>query len=95
MTTRTILIALALTLPLGGCVSILTSGYIAESDANGDGSLSFQEYFNSQKPKDGFKERVKKSRMSAEQFATKEFRDIDTNHNNLINEQELLKSFGY
>ncbi len=95
MTKHTLLITLSLSFLLGGCASVLTSGYIVESDTNGDGALSFQEYYNSQKPKTGFKDRVKKSGMSAENFAKKEFNGMDVNNNNLISKQELLKSFGY
>lgn len=88
MTKHAMLIFLALS--LGGCGSLLISGYIDESDTNGDGALSLDEYFNSQKTKAYFKDQVKKSGMSAEKFAKKEFNQMDTNNDNLVNKQELV-----
>lgn len=95
MKKRTLLATLTFSISLGGCVSLITSGYISESDMNGDGSLSFQEYYNSQKPKAGFADRLKSSGMRSEKFAKKEFDGIDVDKNNLINKKELLNYFGY
>lgn len=80
-------------LAFGSCLSVITSGYIAESDTNKDGSLSFSEFLVQQKKKDHQVKEAKKLGLSIEEYSKQEFKRMDSNNDGLINKKEILNSF--
>ena len=74
-------------------MSLMTSGYVAESDTNKDGGLSFTEFLVQQKKKETQIKEAKQAGLSIEAFSKQEFDKMDNNKDGLLIKEEILKFF--
>lgn len=93
MNKKSILLLLICSLSLGSCMSILTAGYVAESDTNKDGGLSFTEFLAVQKNKEDKIKEAKQASLSIEALSKQEFDKMDKNKDGLLIKEELLEYF--
>ena len=89
----TILVFLVSVLTLGGCMPLITSGYVAEGDINKDNALSFEEFFAMNKTKEAQIKEAKRLGLTDREHAKREFKKMDKNKDALITKQEILAHF--
>ncbi len=89
----TILLSLVSLFALQSCMSLITSGYVAEGDLNKDNALSFEEFFAMNRTKEAQIKEAKKLGLSDEDYAKQEFKKMDKNKDRLLTKKEILAYF--